>query len=351
MKTMATPGRMRLRDGRHVDLVDWRQAPQEQFLDLLHASLGPAPSRTPEFLRWKHLNNPFGVSPGLVAVSEGELVAARLFMRWQWRRGGRRVEAVRAVDTSTHPDWQRLGLFKRLTEQLVAQASEEGVALVFNTPNARSREGYLKMGWSSVGRVPVMAKVTGSLKSLAGRIVPGAGGEESKAAPSPGRPVGELLAEDWLEAFLGSLAAPGHRLHTGLDSAFLGWRYAAVPTREYRAMWQSQGSRRAAVFLRTGERRGLREIVIAEALATPDERGRRLLEDLIADVVADSSMADYVVASGAGGEWLRSVLRRVGFSPSVRAGPFFTVRPLGDDLADVAKWSAWRLSLGDLELF
>ena len=31
----------------------------------------------------------------------------------------------------------------------------ESVAFVFNTPNDKSRPGYLKMGWHEVGRVPV----------------------------------------------------------------------------------------------------------------------------------------------------------------------------------------------------
>ena len=72
----------------------------DAVLALLTASLagGPTGERTAEFLRWKHQLNPFGVSPGLVAVTEaGEIAAVRLLLRWELRCGERTVRAHAAV--------------------------------------------------------------------------------------------------------------------------------------------------------------------------------------------------------------------------------------------------------------
>ena len=113
-----------------------------RVLDLLEASLGggPAGRRQPELFRWKHLENPFGPSFMLVAEHEGRLVGLRAFMRWRFTALGDRLEAARAVDTATHPDYQGMGIFTRLTLALL-EVIDGHVDLVFNTPNAKSGPG------------------------------------------------------------------------------------------------------------------------------------------------------------------------------------------------------------------
>ena len=66
----------------------------------------------------------------------------------------RSVEAVRAVDTATHPDYQGRGIFTRLTLRRSTSCAPTASTFVFNTPNDQSRPGYLKMGWHEVGRAP-----------------------------------------------------------------------------------------------------------------------------------------------------------------------------------------------------
>ncbi|KDN86586.1 GNAT family N-acetyltransferase [Kitasatospora cheerisanensis] len=131
-------------------------------LELLTTSLagGPTGRRSADFFDWKHRANPFGSSPGLVAVApDGRIAGVRLFLRWSWRgAGGREVAAVRPVDTATHPDFQGRGIFRRLTLALLEQVAGEA-ELVFNTPNGNSLPGYLRMGWRELGRVQVALRV------------------------------------------------------------------------------------------------------------------------------------------------------------------------------------------------
>ena len=63
-------------------------------------------------------------SPGW-SSDAGEVVAVRLFMRWEFRRGGPGVRAVRAVDTATHPDHQGAGLFTALTRHALEACRAE----------------------------------------------------------------------------------------------------------------------------------------------------------------------------------------------------------------------------------
>ena len=100
-----------------------------------------------DWFNWKHRDNPFGPSPGFLAELDGRIVAARFFLRWRFRNGTKMVETVRPVDTVVHPSARRRGVFTKLTMYGLQQIYEGGDGPVFNTPNAKSLPGYLKMGW------------------------------------------------------------------------------------------------------------------------------------------------------------------------------------------------------------
>ena len=97
------------------------------------------------------------------------MVGVRLFMRWDLEAAGRRLRAVRAVDTATDPDFRGRGIFRTLTLELLrALEAANEVDLVFNTPNGSSKPGYLKMCWHDVGTVPVHVGVARPLRFLRG---------------------------------------------------------------------------------------------------------------------------------------------------------------------------------------
>ena len=114
-------------------------------LDLLATSL-PSVAKE-EVFRWKHLDGPFGPSPGYLAFLDGRMVGVRFFMPWEFMHNGLVVKGYRPVDTVTHPDARGMGVFKRLTLHGLDQLVEDGKPLIFNTPNGNSLPGYLKMGW------------------------------------------------------------------------------------------------------------------------------------------------------------------------------------------------------------
>jgi len=93
-----------------------------------------------------------------------------VFLRWMFLRPeGGVATAVRAVDTATLPAAQGRGVFTRLTTTAVDELREQGVDFVFNTPNDRSRPGYLKMGWQVVGRVPGAAPLPEHVEQVSAR--------------------------------------------------------------------------------------------------------------------------------------------------------------------------------------
>lgn len=337
-------------DGLHVRSAT--AADSQEILDLVKTSLGDGNSRNPDYWNWKHAENPFGPSPCLVAEVGGQIVGLRTFMRWRWQADGREVPSVRAVDTATSPEWRGRGIFSRLTLALVEQMRNEGVAFVFNTPNELSQPGYLKMGWSPVGRATVWVRPlrpANLLRAVLGQSP--TGGQEDRSS-GHFAPAGELFRDPNFAVLVASLGETGERLWTPRTERYLRWRYEQIPEPSYFAAWNFDGARPAAIIFRFKQHRKLKELRVCEILCPADEAGvasaRRVLKGGVS--AAD---ADFAAGMGAANTPERKVLLGSGFVPALRSGPVLTARPLADTLRglDLFSMASWRTSIGDLELF
>ena len=317
---------------------------------LVGDSLGEgAVPRTEAFWRWKHEQNPFGRSPTLVAEADGEIIGLRAFLRWTWRLGTTSVPAVRAVDTATASRHRGKGVFSKLTLALVDRMVREGVHFVFNTPNERSRPGYLKMGWRTLGRVSLLVSPRRPMRLLVGAI------RARRGTPSPSRPladtagrtVAELLENVDVERFSTSESAGRPDLRTLPEPAYLTWRYRDVPGIEYRSSWDARGGEAAACIFRSAARSGLRELRISQLLVGSDRKGRQLGTQLVRDTLAEAD-PDLAVAMAAPGTPERAALRAAGFVPAPSTGPIMTVRDLSRPAPTRHEMAC---VVGDLELF
>jgi GNAT superfamily N-acetyltransferase len=307
-----------------LTIREYRDSDLGRILELLRAVLGETDvlKRTPELFGWKHLDNPFGRSLMLVAEMNATIVGFRAFMRWELTTpSGELIHCARPVDTATHPDYRRLGIFRALTLEALERATSAGVALVFNTPNRRSGAGYLAMGWRRVGGVGVMVRPTRRL--LSGRRL----GADLEGEPSP-------ISPDMLD--------PGRvsqGLRTPRTPAYLDWRFTRHPYARYAAVGDGDGI--AAV--RYNNRRGRRELVISDLF------GRFPARELTN--VRERSGVDYMVASFSRGSPERGECIRRGMIPlPFVAGLTLHALPLGDLQVDVESMRTWDLALSDLEL-
>ncbi|MCZ2845025.1 MAG: GNAT family N-acetyltransferase [Candidatus Bathyarchaeota archaeon] len=116
-----------------------------QIVGLIRSSLDP--EFTTDFFKWKHLENPFGKSYGLVAWSGDKIIGLRVFMFWEFIQENKKVlRSIRPVDTVVDSNFRGRGLFKKLTLQGLENCKGQ-YNFIFNTPNNNSLPGYLKMGW------------------------------------------------------------------------------------------------------------------------------------------------------------------------------------------------------------
>ena len=286
-----------------------------------------------ELFAWKHEQSSFGASPSWVAVLDGQVVGFRTFMRWRFLDGaGRAVDAVRAVDTATLPEARGRGVFRRLTEQAVAELIAENVGIVFNTPNDQSRPGYLTMGWSVVGRLPLTVRPRSVLGIPALRRARVAA-ERWSLPSSVGLDAGPALADP---SVAGALLAhrPQRGWHTDRTREYLAWRFGLEPL-HYRLLLVSGDPAEGGIVFRLRKRGPAVEAAVLEQLV-PDARvSRRLVRRML-----DETGADYAAGLHAG--------QPEGLLRVPRQGPVLTARRLTDQPPELAGWS---LTLGDVELF
>lgn len=309
-------------------------------LDLIARGLQPpGVPYTPAFWGWKHRDNPFGPSWGLVAEAGERVVGLRLFLKWRWRTAEGEVLAARAVDTVTDPAYRRHRLFTRLTLEGLELLRKDGVAFVFNTPNRASRPGYLKMGWEVVCRVPlwvrpVLPRSHGDPETL---FAQAGAAPTSLEGKSPLPPAATDHPRCW------SRAPVPH---------YLAWRYARCPALAYRVFWARGDSCPAAVVARLRPGRPP-AVVVTELLAELTRDGRRGAGRALGEVLGTASRLGIplVVAVAQTGTLAARVLARKAFLPVPGLGPVFTVRPLLQVTPDPRRWRSWAPSAGDLELF
>ncbi len=335
------------RPAESVQLESLSSTKTKELVELARVSLGESPIfRTPEFWNWKHQHSPFGESLGFVARAATGLAGMRVFMRWTWYSQGAAVPCVRAVDTATHPDWRRRGLFKQLTKRGLEDAAENGVRAVFNTPNEKSLPGYLKLGWRPLGRIPLWVKPLRPLRALARLARQRLGGHAFATNPAPLRPAAAALQESNSAAF-GAGFTGETRFHTLPTPEYLRWRYADPPGLRYGAA----AGARALVIYRLRWRRGLLELSLCEVLANDDGSSQDEAVSIVRELAANTN-ADYAVAIGASGTPESACFRRSGFRETSRLGPTLVVRPVaGGDLGGLVDLDSWRLSIGAMELF
>ena len=295
----------------------------DDVLDLLRVSLGESEinQRSPELFSWKHVDNPFGRSIMLVAEDSDGIVGFRAFMRWELTDvRGQLIRCVRPVDTATHPRARRQGIFRSLTLAAVEAAQTDAVDLIFNTPNPRSKAGYLTMGWVEVARIGVLIrpKVPSLFRRRAGLAnVPGA------------------LA--WADQAV--LARAPRGLRTPRTADYLGWRF-----RHPFARYFVSGDAEGLAVLRPNRRKGRRELVVSDL--TGPRAGPTLRR------IVHQTDADYLVAWFAPGSPERRAALFAGLLPVPAVTALHLVaRPLRPDLAQsAADPKQWDLALSDLEL-
>ena len=325
---------MTIRFATHTDLP--------AMLTLLNASLGTLGGiRSSVYWQWKHLQNPFGVSPVLLAFEGDRMIGLRAFLPWQFSYQGNIIRAFRAVDTATHPDYQGKGIFTKLTLEMVNLLLKREPAFIFNTPNHKSMAGYLKMGWQVAGKTPLLVRIH-PWNMLQHWV--------KSAASLPPAAVPDILPPSVIACVNEWKLHQQEYLTTDYTESYLRWRYGHVPALRYGLQWAEQDEGSCAIFYRIKSTGRMRELRITDLFYT-GKKAKAAVRHAVRQLVKTHQPGVTTVLNDAQGN-VKKVLPG-GFFSATRHGLTITTRTLNDpELAALAhNQQKWNVSAGTLELF
>ena len=299
------------------------------IINLLKVSLGESIiPKSEELWKWKHEANPFGKSPVLVADDKGVICGVRVFLRWEFRQGEKLIKACRAVDTAIHPDYQGKGLFKSLTLSLIEELKAESIDLIYNTPNAQSVAGYLKMDWQKWGKLPLKMHFSLSIRK-----------SENQSQPSDWNNIRSLISK------IESCHSHSEYIQTNLVQGYLHWRYITCPLFPYHFI--SDGERYLLIY-RIKEGKIGKELRIVDFFQVGDI-GKNERQELNARVKTVQKNEEIRFTSFSGLKITKDLPIELGHLPVMSVGPVVTLRKVTspEDLLE----TPWAWSLGDLEVF
>ena len=300
-----------------------------EIIQVLRSSLGETSSqKTEKTWKYKHYENPFGKSLVLIALSGNQIVGVRAFMKWEWQDKDRTYNALRAVDTATHPKFQGQGIFKKLTLAALDMAERRGDHFVFNTPNNQSKPGYIKMGWEEIGSLKISFTPVFPFKK--NNLVSGNFNIDDNNLSI----IFTLLEKYHLEKKRCGL------LFTPKSTAFLKWRYFQNALQNYDVFYDEK-------FFLAGylKKRGrLKEYRIAEFIAVDDFAEKQTFR--LAGKQARKHGAHFIT--------FQPHILRTKFAVRAKLGPTLTLRNINlekDRNREFQDLEKWNYDLGDLELF
>lgn len=332
----------------------------EQILDLLRTNLSDkgVTAKTEAFWKWKHVDAPAGPSIVYVATEPvaGKVIGLRAAMRFDvLTPDGSLVKAIRPVDTATHQDWQRLGVFSRLTLCLIDGLRRTSTNLIFNTPNENSLPAYLRLGWRVVQVNKVRVKLGNPSLVLSNFLSVSTRSSWQKVDRHGStlsiKPFAELDLHDrkgLLEVCTEYECLRKRRgMRTLRDVATLDWRYSH-PLADYhvfRIQNADSGRPNAVVFFRFERRKGLRG-----ALLTDFFHDSVISFDQLLRAACYSIDAGFFVACSIAGSQEDRSFSRNWFLPvrDIKLVQRTVYSDQGDNPANLGKWD---ISLADLELF
>ena len=312
------------------------------IVKLLKLSLGQnSTPKTESLWKWKHYHNPFGISKSILAEEDNRIIGIRTFMRWNWYMSGTTINSLRAVDTATHPDYFGKGVFKKLTKALLREIFEDDFEFIYNTPNKKSKNGYLKLGWKSLGKTSITFSV--NLRNLKIRPL------------SPDLKLKEFLIDND-EIFSNScyweylLENKSSFAIAKYSPEFIKWRYFDCPVHNYYKIISS-GSDPFLIIFRIIPRKYGRELRFEEIFIHPKLTAFEELRLKLREIVTATKPTLILLHSYVEPDRKKLIEKVFQRSIDLQLGPELIINKINLKSFSLIPGENWLPSIGDLELF
>ena len=108
------------------------------------------------FWEWKYVLNPIGEGLTAVAKDNGKIVGARPYIPFQMWVNNSKVKTLNGGDGMVHPDYQRRGIFTKMTQSAFERYTNSGYSFMIGFPNQQSAPGGLKIGYKILAYIETL---------------------------------------------------------------------------------------------------------------------------------------------------------------------------------------------------
>ncbi len=157
-------------------------------------------------------------SKALVMKNENDtIIAVRGGIEWPLKHDGENIKAIQFHGTCVHPDYRRIGIFSKLTRELIRRSLQNEKKIIFNVSVKASRLGYEKLGWKYRKGFRRLTKFNNKINIVIAKVF-----KKNKILNvSDVNSVNLQIANEFLEAREKQFK---NHLHTPYDKLFLEWR-------------------------------------------------------------------------------------------------------------------------------
>jgi len=104
-------------------------------------------STSKEYYEWKLLKNPYKQGKIFLERKQGIVVGSTSITPKRVSIGGRLMAAAELGDGFTHPEYQRQGIFSKLSNACTQFTISQGIEVIYGTPNSQSLPVLMKLGY------------------------------------------------------------------------------------------------------------------------------------------------------------------------------------------------------------
>lgn len=209
------------------------------LVELFEACFGTRLSS--EYFAWKYYENPAGEVSGFVADAGKRLAAFYGLIPEPWTVGGTDTAIFQSMDTMTHPEFRRRGLFVRLAELTYDDVRRRtGRCDLVGIPGPTSLPGFTgKLGWTKIHDFEVLTLPTPVARAWPRR------GDRAISVESVDRP------DERIHAILDAAPRPEGYASPRLEGMFFDWRVFGRSPRQFRVALASSGGQPIALCVYT----------------------------------------------------------------------------------------------------
>lgn len=281
---------------------EYREGDEEGILELWKAVNPLRQYNREQWMKWWHWmykENPAASGKIWIwlADDDSRIVGQYAVMPVVMKIAGKTIIGAQSLDTMTHPEYTRRGIFETLTNKVYREAETEGIHIVYGFPNKLSYPGFTKkLKWFDVATMQIMFKPLNWENTLKIRVknkfllklfAIGAHLVSKGFVRTQSPPVVEGLTitqvfsfDDRINDFWGKVSNR-YKIIVIRNRAYLNWRYGA-PNAKY-IIYIAEGNKEifGYLVLRCLQREYTKVGLIFDILAQSEEVARYLLLEAV----------------------------------------------------------------------